>query len=107
MKNAKKVCLLIIIMVSVLTMSCASTAVGLKSPEEPTESGLLIIGDVLIENISQEFPFRNWDLDTEVMIIGRSIDGTTTLYSVTTDMNGYFYLPNVVLQYLTHRYYCY
>jgi hypothetical protein len=95
MKKAGKVCLLFVAMATVITMNCASTAGGLKDFEQPAETGLLIIGDVLIENISQELSFRNWDLSTEVIIIGKSIDGTTTPYSVTTDDKGYFYLPNV------------
>jgi hypothetical protein len=95
MKKSGKVCLLFVAMVSVVIMSCSATVADLKSFEEPTETGFLIIGDVLIENISQEFPFRNWDLSSEIIIIGKSMDGSTTLYSVTTDMNGYFYLPNV------------
>jgi hypothetical protein len=76
-------------------MSCAGVMMELEAPEEPVEDGILIIGNVIVENINQELDFENWDFPADVVIIGKSYDGVMNHYTVATDSKGYFVLPNV------------
>jgi hypothetical protein len=79
---------------ALLAMTCTSVMMELESPEEPDEVGILIIGNVIVENINQELDFENWDFPTDVVIIGKSFEGVMNHYTVTTDSRGYFVLPN-------------
>ena len=80
---------------ALLVMSCAGVMMELEGPEEPVQDGVLIIGNVIIENISQELDFESWDFPADVVIIGKSFTGEMNHYTVTTDSKGYFTLPNV------------
>ena len=76
-------------------IGCAGTTGGLKILEEPNEGNCIIIGNVIIENINQEFSWTNWDFSSQVVIVGKSSDGTMNHYTVGTDAQGYYCLPNV------------
>ncbi|MBN2410696.1 carboxypeptidase regulatory-like domain-containing protein [candidate division KSB1 bacterium] len=68
---------------------------GLQSLEEPVEDNYLIVGNVIVENISQELSWQHWDSPFEVVLLGQCTDGTINHYTVTTDKQGYFCVPNV------------
>ena len=76
-------------------IQCAGTTDMGRFFEEPNDDGIIIVGNVIIENINQEFSFQNWDLGAQVVILGKTDDGTTTHYTVTTDKEGYYFLTNV------------
>ena len=76
-------------------IQCAGTTDMGRFFEEPNDDGIIIVGNVIIENIDQEFSFQNWDLGAQVVILGKTDDGTTTHYTVTTDKEGYYFLTNV------------
>ncbi len=78
-----------------LISSCASTGSGLKILEEPKPNLMMIIGNVVVENIDQEFAFKNWGMSAKVIIIGKTGDGTINRYSVDTDDKGYYCIPNL------------
>lgn len=80
---------------ALLAMTCTSVMMELESPAEPVDDGILVIGNVIVENINQELDFENWDFPADVVIIGQSLDGEMNHYTVTTDSKGYFILPNV------------
>jgi hypothetical protein len=83
-----------IILLLTLAM-CAGTGKGIKALNEPQDQGVLILGDVIVENINQALPFDTWDFGFDVVIIGRGAGDTLRHYTVTTDTKGYFCLPNV------------
>ena len=81
--------------VSLFLLSCAGSMKGLKSIDEPLDEGILVTGNILVENINQTLEFDNWDFASQLVIVGRDEDGTTTYYDVMTDNRGYFALANV------------
>ena len=91
----KKVVWVVSLFVLLLIIGCAGTTDGLKSLEEPNEKTVMIIGNVIIENIDQEFSWHNWDFSAKVVIVGKSDDGTMNHYTLDTDARGYYCLPNV------------
>jgi len=74
---------------------CASSGLSLKSLEEPIPDTVLVVGNVIVENINQEFGFHNWDQGMEVVLIGKSDRGEMKHYVVNTNDQGYYCLPNV------------
>ncbi|UCE07615.1 MAG: carboxypeptidase regulatory-like domain-containing protein, partial [bacterium] len=59
------------------------------------EDSIMIVGNVLIENINQEFAFDNWGMSAQVVIVGKSYDGALRRYTASTDNKGYYCLPNI------------
>lgn len=100
-KNGKKLQQVIRMLFVFLTASllfffgCAGTGNGIKTLDEPQESGVLFIGNINVENINQGFEFDNWDYPMQVVIVGKGKDDVLKKYTVTTDRKGYFFLPNV------------
>ena len=90
-----RVIYVILFLCLLLVIGCASTSGGLKNLEEPKEDSVLILGDVLVENIDEDFSFKNWDYSFKVVVVGKSNDGTMNHYTVTTDARGYYCIPNV------------
>ena len=86
---------LLLLGLMVIIGGCAGGTGGLKVLDEPVGSSVIVIGNVVIENINQEFEFDNWEHGAELVIIGRTADGTTNTYKVKTDAHGYYALPNV------------
>lgn len=78
-----------------LIIRCAGTSQELKFLDEPNEAGVIIIGNVIIENINQQFSFQNWDFPVQVVILGKSDNGIINHHTITTDDLGYYCLPNV------------
>ncbi len=76
-------------------IGCAGSSRVLKFIEEPKEGNVVIIGNVIIENINQEFAFDNWEYGSEVVIVSKTPDGTINHYTVNADAEGYYCLPNV------------
>jgi len=91
----KKIVYVVLLFSLALGIRCAGTSGGLTVLEEAEGNNVMIIGNVIIENIDQEFAFDNWDLSFEVGIIGRTADGTLNYYTVPADNRGYYCLPNV------------
>ncbi len=89
MKNKHTISLILFVYV-LMNISCAGVMMELEAPDEPTDDGILIIGNVIVENINQGLGFKNWDYPANVVIIGRSDDGVMNHYTVTTDSKGYF-----------------
>jgi len=80
---------------AMLFSGCAGTTGALKTLEEPGATGILLIGNVLVENINQGLQFANWDFPAELLIVGKGDDGVLKNYTVNTDPKGYFFLSNV------------
>lgn len=78
-----------------IVINCANTSGGLKLLEPPNDNSVMIIGNVIIENINQEFAFDDWGMSSQVVIIGKANDGSIKQYAVTTDAKGYYCLPNI------------
>ena len=91
----KKIAHVVFLFSFLVIIECAGPSGGLKFLEEPKEGNVVIIGNVVIENINQEFAFDNWDYSSQVVIMGRTADGTLNHYTVSTDDQGYYCLPNV------------
>ena len=91
----KKIAGVVFLFSLTVIIGCASSTGGLKFLEEPNDGNVVIIGNVIIENINQEFSFDNWDYGSDVVIVGKSADGTINNYTVTTDAFGYYCLQNV------------
>ncbi len=94
MKNIIHVIIGFILLIIVIA-GCAATSGGLKFLEPPEDENVMIIGNVVVENINQEFAFDDWGMSAQIIIIGRGIDGTMRHYTITTDNKGYYCLPNV------------
>ena len=54
-----------------LALSCAGSSGNLKVIEEPKEGTVMIIGNIIVENINQEFEFRNWGTSAQVVFVGK------------------------------------
>ena len=91
----KKIAHVVFLFSLAVIIGCAGPSGDLKFLEEAKENSAMIIGNVIIENIDQEFSFDNWDLSFEVVIIGRTADGTLNHYTVPADNKDYYCLPNV------------
>jgi len=79
----------------IIQLHCAGTKGGIESLPQPKPNMIMLIGDILLENIDQNFIFDYWDLPLKVVILGRTEDGNINHYVVTTDNKGYYCLPNV------------
>lgn len=91
----KKIAYVILMFFLLVIIRCASPSGGLKFIEEPKGGDIVIFGNVIIENINQEFAFDNWDFGAQVVIVGRTRGDTISHYTVNTDVLGYYFLPNV------------
>lgn len=89
MKSKHTISLILFVYV-LMNISCAGIMMELEAPDEPTDDGILIIGNVIVENVDQGLDFGNWNFPANVVIIGRSDDGVMNHYAVTTDSKGYF-----------------
>ena len=76
-------------------IQCANTSGGLKTLLPPDHDAAMLIGNVIIENINQEFAFDDWGMSSQIVIIGKTNDGMIKQYTVTTDAKGYYCLPNI------------
>jgi hypothetical protein len=85
----------LLVMFFLLITGCASTFYGIKVLQEPESDKTMIIGNVIIENINQEFGFDNWGLSAQVVIVGKNKDGTIMHHKVYTDNKGYYCIPNL------------
>jgi hypothetical protein len=94
MKNATLATFRFILLLIIIA-GCAATSGGLKFLEPPKDENVMIIGNVIVENINQEFAFDDWGMSAQIIIIGKSLDGTMNHYTVNTDEKGYYCLPNV------------
>ncbi len=84
-----------VILAVAVIFGCAGTSGGPKALEERVDGNVMVIGNVVVENINQGFEFDNWERGAEVVIIGKSDDGTIKTYTIKTDSKGYFILTNV------------
>ena len=91
----KKTAHMVFLFSFLVIIECAGPTGGLKFLEEPNDGNVVIVGNVIIENINQEFSFDNWDYSSQVVIMGKTADGTLNNYTATTDPQGYYCLPNV------------
>ncbi len=73
---------------------CAGSGQLFKFLEEPSANGIMVVGNVIVENVNQEFGFHNWDLGMEVVLIGKDDRGEMKHYVLNTNDQGYFCLPN-------------
>jgi len=73
---------------------CAGSYKGLEHLNDPENNKKIIIGNILIENIDQEFAFENWDMGVDLVFLGKKGDSTWS-HHVTTDYHGYYCIPNV------------
>ena len=87
--------LISIVSTAAVVVGCAATSGGLRSIPEPEDQKSLVVGCILVENINQGFPWRNWDYGFQVVILGQTSRGEIQHYRVTADSKGYFCLPNV------------
>jgi hypothetical protein len=87
--------LFILIILLIIYSGCAGTRGGLKSLPEPASNTTMVIGAVLIENINLSYPFDNWDLPLQVVLLGKDEGGTISHHTVYTSNEGYYCLPNV------------
>ncbi|MBN2411919.1 hypothetical protein JXQ31_09530 [candidate division KSB1 bacterium] len=87
-------CIYVLLSVLIL-LGCAASSGGLKILEPPKENQIMIIGNIIVENINQEFAFDDWGQSIQVLIIGKTLDGVVNQYTVNSDSKGYYCLPNV------------
>lgn len=88
--------LLLVSCIAFLLLGCAGTKSTLTNLQEPTNDGILIIGNVIVENINQGLTFETWDFPCEVVIVGKAMaSDTLSHYAIKTDDNGYFALANI------------
>ena len=78
-----------------LLFSCAGSSKTIKFIEEPQKDRCMIIGNVIIENINQEFAFENWGFSVDLVFLGRDNLDSLRHYKVATDEKGYYCLPNI------------
>ena len=91
----KKLVYIVFLFPLLVIMGCAASSGGLTVLDEAVGTNVMVIGNVIVENIDQEFAFEIWDLNFEVVIIGRGADGTLSMHTVPADNRGYYCLPNV------------
>jgi hypothetical protein len=92
----KLLSLLFAIFLAIYILSCAGSKSSLQNLQEPAEDGMLIIGNIIVENINQGLSFETWDFPCEVVILGRATaSDTLSHFTITTDDQGYFALENV------------
>jgi hypothetical protein len=78
-----------------LIYGCAGSYKSLEHLDDPGDNTRMIIGNILIENINQEFAFENWDMGVELVFLGKNDQDSTWIYNVTTDYHGYYCIPNI------------
>jgi hypothetical protein len=87
--------LVISILLIVILLGCAATSKSLTFLEEPQKDTCILIGNILIENINQEFAFENWGLQADLVFLRKDALDSIQPYKVTADRKGYYCLPNV------------
>ena len=95
MNRFKFTAVYVLIICTAILMSCGSTMKGLS---EPAESGNLLIGCLLFENVGFQTIFELVTEGIEVGIIGKYMeDGKEKTFGkwLETDEEGYFFLSNV------------
>jgi hypothetical protein len=55
----------------------------------------MLMGDILVENMDRDLPFAEWNRTLKVVILGKESDGSIKHYTVETDRDGYYCLPNL------------
>ena len=85
----------ILMVLFIVYFGCAGTKGGLKSLPDPEPNKMMVVGAVLIENINLSYPFDNWDLPIQVVLLGKDEKSTISHYTVNTSSGGYYCLPNV------------
>jgi len=91
----KKITIIFFLLSIFVFIRCAGPAMGLKNLEEPKVNSVIIVGNVIIENINQEFSFENWDYGGQAVIVGIAGGDTITHYTADIDAQGYYCLPNI------------
>jgi hypothetical protein len=91
----KKLILAISLIGTYLFFGCAGSSKTIKFLEEPQNDRCMIIGNVIIENINQEFAFENWGLSADLVFLGKDNLDSVRHYKVPTDNKGYYCLPNL------------
>jgi len=87
--------LLFVCSISSFILGCAGSKSSLTNLSEPANDGVLVIGNVIVENINQGMQFETWDFPCEVVIIGKATaSDTLSHYTIPTDNQGYFALEN-------------
>lgn len=84
-----------VLIITIYLVGCASSTTGLKVLPEPESNTVMVIGCVLLENIDRDLAFAEWNRTLKVIILRRERDGTIKHYTVETDRDGYYCLPNL------------
>lgn len=91
----KNIVIVVCLISLVIFIGCAGTNTGLKILPEPDPNSVMVFGNILLENISQDFPFSYWDMPMKVVLLGKTEDGIIHHYETSTSVTGYFCIPNL------------
>lgn len=91
----KKIVLLVAILSFCAILGCATMSGGIKSLPAPGEDTVMIMGCILLENVDQNFEFEYFDFPMKVVLLGQTERGVVNHYTISTDRDGYYCLPNV------------